>query len=139
MEQHPFFMKKLPEEGEPLPPLLEAFQQLKYDPDENTTEGNHDLFKLFVFTFFKGKYADLALAYKDDGNFNFKLKKYRFAITNYTEGLKQKCGNVAIDASLYLNRAACQFHLGNYRLNIYAIFKNSFITIIRFYFQVVLE
>lgn len=39
MEQHPFFMKKLPEEGEPLPPLLEAFQQLKYDPEENTTEG----------------------------------------------------------------------------------------------------
>ncbi len=43
MEQHPFFMKKLPEEGEPLPPLLEAFQQLKYDPEENTTEGNHNL------------------------------------------------------------------------------------------------
>ncbi|XP_046447563.1 tetratricopeptide repeat protein 4-like [Daphnia pulex] len=96
MEQHPFFMKKLPEEGEPLPPLLEAFQQLKYDPEENTTE-------------------DLALSYKDDGNFNFKLKKYRFAIANYTEGLKQKCGNVEIDATLYLNRAACQFHLGNYR------------------------
>lgn len=96
MEQHPFFMKKLPEEGEPLPPLLEAFQQLKYDPDENTTE-------------------DLALAYKNDGNFNFKLKKYRFAIANYTEGLKQKCGNVELEANLYLNRAACQFHLGNYR------------------------
>lgn len=33
-------MTKLPEEGEPLPPLLEAIQQLKYDPEENTTEGN---------------------------------------------------------------------------------------------------
>lgn len=32
-------MKKLPEEGEPLPPLVEALQQLKYDPNENTTEG----------------------------------------------------------------------------------------------------
>lgn len=39
MEQHPFFMTKLPEEGEPLPPLLEAIQQLKYDPEENTKEG----------------------------------------------------------------------------------------------------
>lgn len=32
-------MTKLPEEGEPLPPLLEAIQQLKYDPEQNTTEG----------------------------------------------------------------------------------------------------
>jgi len=39
IEQHPFFMTKLPEEGEPLPPLLEAIQQLKYDPEQNTTEG----------------------------------------------------------------------------------------------------
>ncbi len=59
--------------------------------------------------------SDLALAYKEDGNFNFKLKKYRFAIANYTEGLKQKCGKPEIDASLYLNRAAAQFYLGNYR------------------------
>lgn len=96
MQQHPFFMKKLPEEGEPLPPLVEALQQLKYDPNENTAE-------------------DLALSYKEDGNFNFKMKKYRFAIANYTEGLKQKCGNKDIDASLHLNRAAAHFHLSNYR------------------------
>jgi len=96
MQQHPFFMKKVPEVGEPLPPMLEALQQLKYDPNENTTE-------------------DLAVSYKDDGNFNFKLKKYRFAIANYTEGLNQKCGNKDIDASLHLNRAAANFHLSNYR------------------------
>ena len=47
MEQHPFFMQKLPEEGEPLPPLLEAIQQLKYDPNENTSEG----FRLPLFFF----------------------------------------------------------------------------------------
>ena len=44
------------------------------------------------------------------------MKKYRFAIANYTEGLKQKCGNKDIDASLHLNRAAAHFHLSNYRL-----------------------
>ena len=39
IEKHPFFMSKLPEENEELPPLLEAFQQLKYDPEQNTNEG----------------------------------------------------------------------------------------------------
>lgn len=46
MEQHPFFMSKMPEEGEPLPPLLEAFQQLKYDPEENTKEGLNSIHKI---------------------------------------------------------------------------------------------
>ena len=119
MEQHPFFMKTLPEEGEPLPPLLEAFQQLKYDPEENTTEGKKFAFSQFLLicVLYSSTLSipDLALSYKDDGNFNFKLKKYRFAIANYTEGLKQKCGKPEVDATLYLNRAAAQFHLGNYR------------------------
>lgn len=39
MEKHPFFMTQVPENGE-LPPLLEGIQQLKYDPIENTAEGN---------------------------------------------------------------------------------------------------
>lgn len=39
MEKHPFFMKKPPEPGEELHPLLEGIQQLKYDPEENTAEG----------------------------------------------------------------------------------------------------
>lgn len=49
MEKHPFFMKKVPEAGEKLHPLMEGLQQLKYDPNENTPEGcllNHD------YTFF---------------------------------------------------------------------------------------
>ena len=49
MEQHPFFMKKMPEEGEPLPPLLEAFQQLKYDPDENSPLGIHSYSLIYSF------------------------------------------------------------------------------------------
>lgn len=77
-------------------PLYEGLQKLKYDPDENEPE-------------------DLALAYKDDGNFNFKHKKYRMAIISYTEGLKAKCGNSEIEASLYNNRSAAHFFLGNYR------------------------
>lgn len=45
-------MSKLPEENEELPPLLEAFQQLKYDPEQNTNEGIYliSLFLTFKFT-----------------------------------------------------------------------------------------
>lgn len=96
MVQHPFFMTQAPEEGEPLPPLLEGLQQLKYDPDENTPD-------------------ELATSYKEDGNFNFKVKKYRWAILNYTEGIKIKPTDVSLLASLHLNRAAAHFHLENYR------------------------
>lgn len=39
MEKHPFFMKKTPEPGEKLSPLMEGLQQLKYGEDENTPEG----------------------------------------------------------------------------------------------------
>ncbi|KAK4878437.1 hypothetical protein RN001_010943 [Aquatica leii] len=96
MEKHPFFMKKLPEAGEELNPLMEGLQQLKYDPNENTPE-------------------ELANAYKEDGNFNFKHKNYRLAIIAYTEGLKIKCGNPNIDATLLNNRSAANYFLKNYR------------------------
>lgn len=43
------------------------------------------------------------------------MKKYRFAIANYTEGLRQKCGKAEVDATLHLNRAAAHYHIGNYR------------------------
>lgn len=39
MEKHPFFMKKAPEPGDELSPLMEGLQQLKYGEDENTPEG----------------------------------------------------------------------------------------------------
>lgn len=95
MDKHPFFMKSTPENGE-LSPLAEGLAKLKYDPEENTP-------------------LELATNYKEDGNFNFKHKNYRLAILGYTEGIKQKCNNVEINASLYNNRAAAQWHLKNYR------------------------
>ncbi|KAK2725236.1 hypothetical protein QYM36_001623, partial [Artemia franciscana] len=96
MEEHPIFMTKQPEEGESLPPFLEGIQQLRYDTSENTPE-------------------ELATTYKENGNYKFKLKKYRNAITEYTEGLKQKCEDAELNAILYANRAASHFYLGNYR------------------------
>lgn len=96
MDKHPFFMKTAPKEGDELHPMLEGIRQLKYDPMENTLE-------------------DLAINYKEDGNFNMKYKKYRMAVFSYTEGIKQKCQNDEVNATLYNNRSAANFFLKNYR------------------------
>ncbi|KAJ0171505.1 hypothetical protein K1T71_013055 [Dendrolimus kikuchii] len=99
MNKHPFFMKTTPDNGE-LSPLAEGLAKLKYDPDENTP-------------------LELAMNYKEDGNFNFKHKNYRLAIMGYTEGIKQRCDSAEINASLYNNRAASHFFLHNYRSALY--------------------
>lgn len=89
-------MKTAPKPGDELHPLFEGMQQLKYDPMENTLE-------------------DLAVKYKEDGNFNMKHKNYRMAVYSYTEGVKQKCENDEVNATLYNNRSAAQFFIKNYR------------------------
>lgn len=100
MESHPFFSTndKLLEDAAKgtLSPLMEGLQQLKYSPDENSAE-------------------ELAKNYKDDGNFQFKLKKYRLAVAAYTEGLRCKSSEDLVNVQLITNRAAAQFHLGNFR------------------------
>ncbi|XP_013780202.2 LOW QUALITY PROTEIN: tetratricopeptide repeat protein 4-like [Limulus polyphemus] len=96
MQEHPAFRTEPLDETRELPPWIEALQQLKYDSEENTAE-------------------ELALNYKDDGNENFRLKKYHWAIKSYTEGLKQRCSNTELNAQLLTNRAAANFHIGNYR------------------------
>ncbi|XP_055917637.1 DNA polymerase interacting tetratricopeptide repeat-containing, protein of 47 kDa [Eupeodes corollae] len=96
MDKHPFFMKKPPQPGDEVHPLFEGLQKLKYDPDENTAE-------------------DLALSYKEDGNFYVKHKKFRMGVYSYTEGLKAKCDNPEVLATLYNNRSASHFFLKNYR------------------------
>ena len=58
--------------------------------------------------------TDNAESYKNDGNNNFKIKKYRWAIDNYTEGIRCKSKDKELNAVLYSNRAAAHFHLGNF-------------------------
>lgn len=89
-------MKTAPQPGDDVHPMLEGLQQLKFDPEENTTE-------------------ELAESYKEDGNYWLKHKKYRIAIMNYTEGINQKSENQELNANLYNNRSAAQFFLRNYR------------------------
>jgi len=95
MQNHPFFNQGW-KEGKELSPLMQGLQDLKYSPAENTSE-------------------ELAQNYKEDGNFNFKCKKYRFAVASYTEGLKAMPENKELKAQLLTNRAAAQFHIGNFR------------------------
>lgn len=99
IERHPFFMKKAPEPGEELHPMLEGLQQLKFDPEDNSPE-------------------ELAEKYKEDGNYWLKHKKYRIAVMNYSEGIQKNPDNKELFANLYNNRSAAQFFLKNHRSSI---------------------
>ena len=112
MEKHPFFATQNSLDGsKELSPLMKGLQDLKYSPEENTP-------------------AELAANYKEDGNFNFKCKKYRLAVMAYSEGLRnvklamstfdemndqEKKDITTLKAQLITNRAASQYRLGNYR------------------------
>ncbi|XP_062554417.1 DNA polymerase interacting tetratricopeptide repeat-containing, protein of 47 kDa [Armigeres subalbatus] len=96
MAKHPFFMRKAPEPGEELSPLMEGLQQLKYDPAENTAQ-------------------ELAEAYKDDGKFYMQHKIFRLAVLSYTEALSFGVTDPEYKAVLYNNRSAANYFLKNYR------------------------
>ncbi|XP_016958379.1 DNA polymerase interacting tetratricopeptide repeat-containing, protein of 47 kDa [Drosophila biarmipes] len=96
MDKHPFFMKRAPQPGDDVHPMFEGLQKLKYDPEENTRD-------------------ELALNYKEDGNFYMKHKKFRMAIYSFTEGIKSKSENPDTLAVLYNNRSAAHYFLKNYR------------------------
>ena len=59
-----------------------------------------------------GFFSAKAEAYKEDGNYAYKNKKFHDAIVAYTEGIKAKCNNVELNAILYTNRATAQWCLG---------------------------
>ncbi|XP_075678277.1 putative cytosolic Fe-S cluster assembly factor AAEL012261 [Dermatophagoides pteronyssinus] len=111
MEKHPLFATKAPEPGQEQSELIDAFSQLKYDPEFNSIE-------------------ELMNSYRQDGNENFRHKKYRWAIDSYSEGIRlafkhssknQSSENIETNklneslSVLYNNRSSAHFHLGNYR------------------------
>ena len=95
-DSHPLFMQSRPEDPANLPPLVEAMRQLKYDAEENSAD-------------------ELAERYKREGNENFRLKKYRWAVDNYTAGIQAKPQDQELASSLFGNRAAAHLRLGNNR------------------------
>ena len=96
IEKHPFFMTQLPENATEVSPLIEGLQQLKYSEEYNTPN-------------------ELAQSYKEDGNFNYKHKKYRLAILSFSKGISSQCEDKELMAQLYNNRALAQLKLKNYR------------------------
>ena len=93
---HPAFLKSQPTAEEiENNPLLKGLQQIQYDPDDTPYEQ--------------------AIAHKKDGNFYFKVKKYKLACVAYTEAIRAKCDDVELLNILYTNRAAANYHLENYR------------------------
>ena len=93
LKQHPAFMSEC-DLTKPLPEALEGLQAVKYQSDSCD---------------------DNALSYKEDGNKNFELGKYRWAIDSYTEGIRCAPTDQLLSAVLYTNRAAAHYRIGNYR------------------------
>jgi len=65
--------------------------------------------------------------HKDEGNDLFKKKKYREAISEYTQGIKQNSSDVTMNAVLFCNRATAHFYIGMYIDNEY--YENVLISI----------
>lgn len=100
LSTHPAFMTRQPTQEEiDRSPMLQALQALQYDDPDDTP-------------------SDRANAYKKDGNFHFKCKKYEKACLAYTEALQCKCDDTELNAVLFSNRAAANYYLQNYRLSL---------------------
>lgn len=53
-----------------------------------------------------------ATAHKEDGNELFRKRQYKGAIKEYSKGISERSKDSELNAILYCNRAAAQFHLG---------------------------
>ncbi|KAF9162463.1 hypothetical protein BGX20_001720 [Mortierella sp. AD010] len=94
MDSVPLFMNSLPEDAADNP-LIQALQDLAYD----------------------GTPEEVAENFKNQGNDCFKKGKkfYKDALVFYTNGLDVFCKDAKLNETLYVNRAACNLHFGNYR------------------------
>ncbi|KAF9547890.1 hypothetical protein EC957_007617 [Mortierella hygrophila] len=94
MDSVPLFMNSLPEDASDNP-LIQALQDLAYD----------------------GTPEEVAENFKNQGNECFKQGKkfYKDALVFYTNGLEVFCNDDKLNETLYVNRAACNLHFGNYR------------------------
>lgn len=89
----PFFMNDLGSEENEDRPEIEALKALAYE----------------------GEPEEVAENFKKQGNDKYKIKFYEDAIEFYTKGINVNCESNYIEAALYLNRAACNLELKNYR------------------------
>ncbi|KAK7060198.1 HSP70/90 co-chaperone [Paramarasmius palmivorus] len=104
-DNHPLFMKSLPED-EASNPTIAALQSLAY-------EGPPD-----------GK-EEVAQNFKERGNEYFKGKRYREAISFYTQGIDVNPPDISLKEALYCNRAAA-----NLALSMHYDFESFFATVL---------
>ncbi|GMF74912.1 unnamed protein product [[Candida] boidinii] len=84
--------------------------------DEGAGEGGENLeLEALKALAYEGEPDEIATNFKNQGNECYKEKKYKDAIEFYKKGLEIKCDVPEINGSLYLNRAACNLELKNYR------------------------
>lgn len=89
----PFFMNDLGGDENEGRPEIEALKALAYEGDP----------------------VEVAENFKKQGNDKYKIKFYSDAVEFYTKGINVECGSSYVEAALYLNRAACNLELKNYR------------------------
>lgn len=124
--------KYVPKPGEPaLPPQLselahktpeEVMTELNRMPffmsqlDETDGEGGENMgLEALKSLAYEGEPDEIATNFKNQGNDCYKFKQYKNAIEYYTKALEVECKVDAINVALYVNRAACNLELKNYR------------------------
>ena len=98
MDKHPFFTKNQ-NVGYESHPMVDALRQLKYDEEFNSKK-------------------ELVNNYKEDGNENFRQKKYRWAVDSYSKAISINCEDNQLNSIVYNNRASAHYHLQNYRSSV---------------------
>lgn len=94
MERHPLFMHTLDQSDPTENVELEALQALAYE----------------------GTPSEIAKNFKTQGNEAFHERRYRDALEHYSKGLAAKSGDLEIEMTLLLNRAAVNLELGMFLL-----------------------
>lgn len=122
----------IPKPGEPeLPPQLSELAQKSTEEimgefnrmpffmntlDETDGEGGENVqLEALKSLAYEGTPEEIATNFKNQGNECFQAKQFQHAVQYYTQGLDADCGVDVLNVALYLNRAACNLKLKNYR------------------------
>lgn len=122
----------IPKPGEPeLPPQLAVYAQKSTDEiidefnrmpffmnklDETDGEGGENVqLEALKSLAYEGPPEEIATNFKNQGNECFKAGQWQDALQYYTQGLDVDAGLDVLTVALYLNRAACNLKLKNYR------------------------
>lgn len=122
----------IPKPGEPeLPPQLSELAQKSTEEimgefnrmpffmntlDETDGEGGENVqLEALKSLAYEGTPEEIATNFKNQGNECFQAKQFQHAVQYYTQGLDADCGVDGLNVALFLNRAACNLKLKNYR------------------------